>query len=544
MNSRDWTRPPRHGSHGPRRQRPPARPRRNRILGLVSVLALVIAPALIAVGAGSPAGAAGARTVVSLTFDDGNADATVAAQTLQANGLRGTFFVPSGYIDQPGYLSRADLGGIAAAGNEIGGHSVTHPDLTTQSQDEATRQLCNDRVNLTNWGFEVTSLAYPFAAATAATEAIAQQCGYNSARGLGDLETRFGCAGCDLAESIPPANPFYTKAPDQVDNTWTLADLQSVVTNAENNGGGWVQLTFHHVCADNCDPGGLSISPALFDQFASWLAARSSNNTVVQTVREVIGGAVAPAAPGPVPTAPAPGVNGAPNPGLETVDATTGLPQCWMAGGYGTNSPTFATVPEAHAGSIAEKLTMAGYVDGDAKLLPRLDLGECSPGATPGHTYALKTWYKSTAPTQYAVYYRTAIGTWAYWTSSPWFAAAPEYTAAEWTTPPVPAGATGISFGLNLFGNGQLHTDDYELHDTTAAQPSTGSASLGTTPTARTATPEPVTAAAERATQKPAPGTDRSSRRGPAEPRVHYVPGPGELRPGQTFLPDAGNLGE
>ncbi|WP_430332333.1 polysaccharide deacetylase family protein [Rhodococcus sp. ACT016] len=510
----------------------------------------MIAPALIAVGVSAPAGAAGKRTVVSLTFDDGNADATVAAQTLQAHGLRGTFFVPSGYVDQPGYLSQADLRGIAAAGNEIGGHSVTHPDLTTLSHDEATRQLCNDRVNLTNWGYKVTSLAYPFAAASADTEAIARQCGYNSARGLGDIQTRFGCTGCDLAESIPPADPYYTKAPDQVDNTWTLADLQNVVTKAENKGG-WIQITFHHVCADNCDPGGLSTSPALLDQFAGWLAARSSNNTVVQTVDEVIGGAVAPAVSGPVPPAPTPGANGAPNPGLETVDAATGLPQCWMAGGYGTNSPTFATTPEAHGGNIAERLTMAGYVDGDAKLLPRLDLGECSPAATPGHTYALKAWYNSTAPTQFALYYRTAIGTWAYWTSSPWFAAAPEYTAAEWTTPPVPAGATGISFGLNLFGDGQLHTDDYELHDTAAAQPTTGSWSVADQPSPQptteqqpTSEPQPMAATAQQPNKKPNHNVDRNSRRGPAAPSVHYVPGPQELKPGQTFLPDAGQLGE
>ncbi|WFR71360.1 hypothetical protein P9209_20250 [Prescottella defluvii] len=263
---------------------------------------------------------------------------------------------------------------------------------------------------------------------------------------------------------------------------------------------------------------------------------------MVQTVREVIGGAVAPAVPGPVPPAPAPGADGAPNPGLETVNAATGLPQCWMAGGYGTNSPTFATAPEAHGGSIAEKLTMAGYVDGDAKLLPTLDLGECSPGATPGHTYALKAWYKSTAPTQYAVYYRTAIGTWAYWTSSPWFAAATNYTAAEWTTPPVPAGATGISFGLNLFGNGQLFTDDYELHDTAVQQPTTGSGSVAAPKIA--AARHEVAAPTERANKKPNIHTDRSNRRGPTAPRVHYVPGPNELKPGQIFLPDAGQLGE
>ena len=50
---------------------------------------------------------------------------------------------------------------IAGMGHEIGGHSVTHPDLTTLPSDEAKRQICDDRVNLTNWGFRVTSLAYP-----------------------------------------------------------------------------------------------------------------------------------------------------------------------------------------------------------------------------------------------------------------------------------------------------------------------------------------------------------------------------------------------
>ncbi|CAM3071913.1 polysaccharide deacetylase family protein [Prescottella defluvii] len=510
------------------------------MLGLVSALTLLVAPTLFSVGAGAPAAAAAAPTVVSLTFDDGNADATVAAQTLQANGLRGTFFVPSGYVDQPGYLTQADLRGIAAGGHEIGGHSVTHPDLTAMSRDEATRQICNDRANLTGWGFDVTSFAYPFASATADTEALARQCGYNSARGLGDVETRFGCEGCDRAEAVPPQNPFYTKAPDQVDSTWTLADLQNVVTAAENDGGGWIQLTFHHVCAGNCDPAGLSVSPELLDEFAGWLAARAADNTSVKTVREVIGGPVAPATPGPVAPVAAPGVNGAPNPGLEAVGAN-GLPTCWMAGGYGVNSPTFATVPEARSGSVAARLSMTGYVDGDAKLLPTLDLGECSPGAVPGHTYALSAWYKSTAPTQFAVYYRTAVGTWAYWTSSPWFDVASEYTAAEWTTPAVPAGATGISFGLNLFGDGELHTDDYSITDTSAGspQPPTGSWGLGSTGTA----PGDGTTAPERG-MKSIPDTDRSDRRGQVAPQLHYVPGPEELQPGQTFLPNTGPLAD
>jgi hypothetical protein len=33
----------------------------------------------------------------------------------------------------------------------------------------------------------------------------------------------------------------------------------------------------------------------------------------------------------------------------------------------------------------------------------------------------------------------------------------------------LPDGATAVSFGLNLFGNGTLTTDDYAMYDTVGA---------------------------------------------------------------------------
>ncbi len=108
-------------------------------------------------------------------------------------------------------------------------------------------------------------------------------------------------------------------------------------------------------------------------------------------------------------------------------------------------------------------LNITGYTSGDAKLLPTFDLGGCAPTVTPGTAYNLGTWYKSTGTTQFALYYRDSAGAWYYWTSSPWFAAASAWTQATWTTPPVPAGATGLSFGLALIANGSLTTDDYSL---------------------------------------------------------------------------------
>lgn len=451
----------------------PTRRAHLRLAALACAVLTVVPVGLVALPA-TAAAAATPPTLVTLTFDDSNVDQLGAAQTMSGKGLVGTFYTVSGFVDAPGYLTQANLHTIAAAGNEIAGHTVTHPDLATLSNAESQRQICNDRATLTSWGFAVTSFAYPFASASAANEQVAQGCGYNSARGLGDVESRFGCTGCGYAETLPPDDFYYTKALDEVDSTWTMADLQSTVVNAENNGGGWVQLTFHHVCT-GCDA--LSVTPALFDQFTTWLAGRAATtNTVVRTVQQVLGGAAKPLVAAPVVPAPAPGVNGIHNPSLETAGTTT-LPQCWTAGGYGTNTPSFTTTTTtaaAHTGSKAETLTVSGYASGDAKLLPTLDLGECAPTVTPGHTYSLRTWYRASSVTQFAVYLRNSIGTWSYWTSSPWYAPATGWTAAVWAAPAIPAGATGISFGLNVFTNGTLSTDDYELYDTTGAPAAPG----------------------------------------------------------------------
>ncbi|WP_442544915.1 S-layer homology domain-containing protein [Arthrobacter sp. KN11-1C] len=429
--------------------------------------ALVVAGLLAAVGFAAPAHAA-PNTVVSLTFDDGNADQLTAESTMKSLGLVGTFFITTGWIDQPTYLTSANLQQIAADGNEIGGHTVTHPDLVSLTAAESTRQICDGRVALMNMGFKVTSFAYPFASENPATEALVKGCGYNSARGLGDAASKDpASATLPAADTIPPVNAYDTAAPDEVDSTWTLANLETQVTHAQTTTGGWVQLTFHHI-AVGTDPT-LTISPTLFTQFATWLAQQKAAGTVaVQTVDQTVGGTQQPAVAGPaLPPPPGPGVNMIQNPSLETLVNT--VPQCWAAGGYGTNTSAFSIVTPGHTGTNAEQLTVTGWVSGDAKLLPALDLGGCSPTGVPGHTYQLKAWYKSTADTQFEVYYRVGNGFWTYWTASPLVLPAANWTQITWTTPPLPAGASGISWGLNIQANGTITTDDYEMYDNGAS---------------------------------------------------------------------------
>lgn len=447
--------------------------------------------AALAVGAGgvmavapAPPAAAATRTIVSLTFDDANANQLQALPALRANGMKATFYVPSGFIGAAGHMTRADLTSLKNAGHEIGGHTVNHPDLAQVGIDEAKRQICTDRRNLTSWGFTVRSFAYPFASSTPEVERAAAACGYSSARLLGDIRSRFGCPECSYAESTRPADRFALKALDQVDATWSLDDLIAGVTNAERNGGGWVPFTFHDVCADACSD--LAVTPTVLTRFLEWLKTRQSAGTVVRTIGDVIGGAAKPLVAGPAVPAPTGSTNGIVNSSMEV-----GAPDCWMRGGYGSNSPVFGTGSPAHSGVVSSLITMSSYVDGDAKLLPQFDLGQCAPTVTAGRTYALREWYVSSGVTQFAVYLRSTSGSWSYWTSSPWFASAAEWTQADWTTPPIPAGYDGISFALTIFADGSLRTDDLQLYDSAGAPPiPTAGAATGPTASASAAPPQ------------------------------------------------------
>jgi peptidoglycan/xylan/chitin deacetylase (PgdA/CDA1 family) len=171
----------------------PVRSRRRMRARSVAVGMAVTATLLGVAGVAPTAQAATPATVVSLTFDDSTADQMTALTAMQASGLHGTFYAITGItgsIDTPNYLTLANLQTLYSAGNEIGGHTVNHPDLTLETADEVQRQVCNARNQLTAWGFPQTSFAYPFATVNASVETIVQNCGYNNARGLGDVQTQ------------------------------------------------------------------------------------------------------------------------------------------------------------------------------------------------------------------------------------------------------------------------------------------------------------------------------------------------------------------
>jgi len=130
-------------------------------------------------------------TVVSLTFDDGDLSQYAVGwlHGLQPHNLRGTFYIPSGFIEvDPNAMTWPDVVGLYNTGNDIGGHTVDHVNLTTLTTAQATPEVCNDRQALIQHGTDPVNFAYPFGAYNAGAEAVVKSCGYTTGRAAGGID--------------------------------------------------------------------------------------------------------------------------------------------------------------------------------------------------------------------------------------------------------------------------------------------------------------------------------------------------------------------
>jgi peptidoglycan/xylan/chitin deacetylase (PgdA/CDA1 family) len=253
---------------------------------------------------GAAAGAAaGSPTVVSLGFDDGYVSAyTNVAPVLASHGMQGTFFIISDTVGESGYMSWSQIASLASAGNEIAGHTLTHPDLATLTAAQVRHEVCGNRSDLLSRGFQVTDFAYPLGTVgtiNAQDEQIVAGCGFNSART--SLWYGDGCPG-PCTESLPPSDPYWTTVIGWGEQG--LSDLEREVTSAETFGG-WAQIVFHRVCDPasdlTCDPTYGYTDPGTFSAFLDWLSTQVvDGSVVVRTVQQVIGGPVKPLVGPPV----------------------------------------------------------------------------------------------------------------------------------------------------------------------------------------------------------------------------------------------------
>lgn len=273
--------------------------RRTAVPGLLLAVAVTVAWSLVGLApaaAGVPSSAGPARhgielrgepdgtTTVSFTFTGGYTGQEVAARILGEAGVGGTFYVNSGYVGFPAYLGIDQLREIARHRSEIGGAALDGQDLAALDARRTRRQVCDDRATLAALGFVPTSFAYPRGSWSYAAQSAARSCGYNSARGLSGLRhPGYSCESCPATETVPPRNAYALRTSG---SRAGLPQLRRIVLEAERQGGGWVPLTFTHVC--NCPEHEGSVSPRAFAELVRWVLARPA--VEVRTVDDVVGG--------------------------------------------------------------------------------------------------------------------------------------------------------------------------------------------------------------------------------------------------------------
>jgi len=117
---------------------------------------------------------------VYLTFDDGYADfASDAAPILRSFGFPATAFIPTGLLENPGYMSWGSLGDAASGGLiYMANHTWSHKSVTT-SLSEDQREISTADTQLSQHGYNAAKVfAYPYGTSSANGTTVLSQMGY------------------------------------------------------------------------------------------------------------------------------------------------------------------------------------------------------------------------------------------------------------------------------------------------------------------------------------------------------------------------------
>lgn len=141
----------------------------------------------------------------ALSFDDGMHDNfTTALPLLRQLGVPASFYITTGIVGAPNpwlapasaarMMNADELRGMAAAGMELGAHTVTHPDLALLTYDACIEEIGRSREQLQELtGVRATTFAYPFGSFGPEARRAAQDLGFAgavAANGQGDPTDR------------------------------------------------------------------------------------------------------------------------------------------------------------------------------------------------------------------------------------------------------------------------------------------------------------------------------------------------------------------
>ena len=219
----------------------------------------------------APAPAPFARGIVSITFDDGYAtDYDTALPILQKHGLSATHYV---FVDAVGdtangYMTADQIIALAAAGEEIGSHTVTHARLTQLEPSQVASELANSKNILESiLATEVASFALPYGDFDA--QVIAQvRNHYRSSRTT--------ISGYNTPYNIDP----YRIVVMPLDYATSLSEVQTWVDTAKQENY-WLVLMYHKID----DSGGSSVRAEDLDAALAYI---KGSGVEVKTVGEAL----------------------------------------------------------------------------------------------------------------------------------------------------------------------------------------------------------------------------------------------------------------
>lgn len=214
------------------------------------------------------------NALISLTFDDGPiSDYEEVLPLMTAKGQKGTFYITTGFIGKPGYMSWSQVQTMKNKGMDIGAHTVNHLELPNYPVNIVNQELKRSLSQLKQKGITATEFAAPFGAYDLDTTASVAKL-YNSQR-----------AFKNIGLNIWPYNK-YTLNVRYVEKSTSVDTVKQWIQEAGTTGN-WLVVVFHEVPENENDGDALAWPSG---KFAEVLDYMNQNNIKAKTVNEVLNG--------------------------------------------------------------------------------------------------------------------------------------------------------------------------------------------------------------------------------------------------------------
>jgi peptidoglycan/xylan/chitin deacetylase (PgdA/CDA1 family) len=194
--------------------------------------------------------------MVTLTFDDGfESQYQNAKPMLDAAGYKATFYVVSGFVNTPDYMTSEEVQNLDKDGMEIGAHTRTHSDLVALTADQLQAEIAGSKADLESLlSKPITTFDYPFGTYDNQVVQAVKDAGFTGARSVN--------AGFNTKNSDK-----FLLNDQHLENTVTVAQAQQWIDQAIANKT-WLIMEIHD---QNANGDQWSNSPATMQGIINYL---------------------------------------------------------------------------------------------------------------------------------------------------------------------------------------------------------------------------------------------------------------------------------